>query len=268
MLRNIALKSIYDRRRGMVWWVIALVALVGLQIALYPSLAKNVEDLTAVLEKMPKEFLALFASDDAAELLTPAGYLQTRVFIITVPLMMLIYTIGFGARIVAGEEEARTLDLLLANPVRRSQVVLQGFAALTGIMLAFGLVMFATTVVGAAGTDMQLAVLNIAAIVTHVIVLALVFGAIALLLGALSGRRAMSSGITATLAIGTYLLNQLGEQVSWLKPLRPLSPFYYTFDHKPLQNGFAWLHLGVLLAVIAVAVGAAVFAFECRDVAV
>ncbi len=35
-----------------------------------------------------------------------------------------MFAIGAGARAIAGEEEGRTLDLLLSTPIRRSQVLL------------------------------------------------------------------------------------------------------------------------------------------------
>jgi ABC-2 type transport system permease protein len=46
------------------------------------------------------------------------------------PIVVLIYAIGAGASAIAGEEDRRTLDLLLVNTVSRGRVVLEKMAAI------------------------------------------------------------------------------------------------------------------------------------------
>lgn len=68
-------------------------------------------------------------------------------------------------------------------------------------------------------------------------------------------------------AIAAYLLSSLAALVSGLKPLRPLSPFWWYSGHDPLNHGLEALHMLLLVAVTLVCTTAAVFAFERRDLA-
>ncbi len=55
--------------------------------------------------------------------------------------------------------------------------------------------------------------------------------------------------------------------VNWLKPWRKLLPTYYYNGRDPLAYGLDW-HVLVLVAITAVFLGAALFFFERRDLAV
>ena len=54
---------------------------------------------------------------------SPAGYLRAEFFSLLGPILLLVYTIGGGAKAIAGEEEGRSLDLLLSTPLSRGRVV-------------------------------------------------------------------------------------------------------------------------------------------------
>jgi hypothetical protein len=47
---------------------------------------------------------------------TPAGYLQGTLFALLGPLLLVMMAVTTGARAIAGDEEAGTLDLVLAQP--------------------------------------------------------------------------------------------------------------------------------------------------------
>jgi len=94
---------------------------------------------------------------------------------------------------------------------------------------------------------------------------AIVFGTIALGVGAATGRRGLARGLGALAAVVAYLLSSLAEVVRWLEPVRPVSPWYHALGVDPLNGGFQALHLLVLVAIILVAAAGAVVAFDRRD---
>ena len=98
--------------------------------------------------------------------------------------------------------------------------------------------------------------------------LALFFGAMALLIGSATGNRGMSLGIPTAVAFATYLFNTLAEPIPDMKPLRLISPFYYTVSRNVLDKGINWAHAGLIVAVTAVMVGLSVIFFQRRDIAV
>ena len=104
-----------------------------------------------------------------------------------VPLLLLVAAIGAGAGAIAGEEERGTLELLLANPVSRTKVVLEKSVALVAEIAGLGFVLWLALLVGALLTSMDISAGHLAAATLSAVLLALAYGAIALLLGAATG---------------------------------------------------------------------------------
>src|SRR5215472_7280030 len=61
---------------------------------------------------------------------TPAGYVTFRDFGIFLPILLGIWTILAGARLVRGEEERGSLEVVLSTPQSRIRVLLEKIAAL------------------------------------------------------------------------------------------------------------------------------------------
>ena len=267
MLRNVFSKTIYERRRSLMWWALGVAAMIFITIVFYPTIRDN-DDMLKLLQGMPKEMLALAGITDPAAIMAPAGYLQGRLFSMLLPLLLLVFAIGIGTRAIAGEEEARTMDMLLSHPVRRSQVVLQSFEALLVLLASLGLVIVITLFVGALSIDMEIGLDKLVAGTLSSVLLGLFFGTLALALGAATGKRGLSMGIASAVAIAGYLINSLAESVDWLKPAQKLSPFYYATSGNPLANGVNVGHSLVFIVSTALLVALAVWSFERRDVAV
>ena len=100
------------------------------------------------------------------------------------------------------------------------------------------------------------------------VLLAVVFGNVALAIGAATGRRGLARGVTAGLAVGAYLLSSLAPLASWLKPWRGLSPWYHALGIDPLRTGLPLWHVGLLIVIALGAVAVAALAFDRRDIAV
>lgn len=114
---------------------------------------------------------------------------------------------------------------------------------------------------------MELGIANVLAINVGLALLALLFGSLAMAVGAWTGRRGMAAGVAAGAAVAAFFVNGLAPLVSALETPQKFSPFYWFLDPKPLVNGFAW---GQLLLLGAVSVGffaAAAWAFRRRDIA-
>jgi ABC-2 type transport system permease protein len=98
--------------------------------------------------------------------------------------------------------------------------------------------------------------------------LALLFGSLALFVGALTGRRALAAGVVVVVAVASYFANTLGPSVDWLAWTRDLSPFRYYSGGAPLRNGLPLGDAMVLAVASAVLIGLAAAVFRRRDIAV
>lgn len=263
VLHSVFERTFHEQRRALYGWMTGLFAFVLIELAFYPTIRDN-SQLTKLYESYPKAIRTLFAVSDLS---TGAGYLRVEVFSLIGPLLIITLAILWGGDVVAGEEDRGTIDILLANPLSRRRLVLEKWAALlVGVVLATaGLAAGLAVGIAAVGMDISWSAVGAALVASAL--LGLLFGTVALALGAATGHRGWR-GIAVVLAVVAYLLSSLADLVSWLRPLRPLSPWYHGLGVDPLGSGFQVGHLLVLVAMTAVAVVLAVVAYDRRDLAV
>lgn len=264
MLRSVATKTLWDQRRGLLAWMLGLLALVGMYAALWPSIGSD-PAYKDVLDKMPDALRALFSAS-GADMSTGSGYLQVELLSFMAPMLLLIYAISAGAAAIAGEEDRHTADLLLTNPVGRDRVLLDKFGAMVAGCAGLGVVTAAGLIAFGAMADMGLDTESVCAVMLHMVLLAVVFGSLALATGAVTGHAGLSRAVPAIAAVVTYIVNGLGAIVSWLEPARVYSPFYQYIGHDPMRHGFSAIAIVVALAETAVIVAVALWGFRRRDV--
>ena len=264
MLRSIAIKSLRDVRRSFLWWSVGLVSFVALIMSVYPTVKSN-PGLNRLAEDYPEALKAFIGFGGQIDYASAAGYLGIELFSLMIPLLLLVAAIGTGAGSIAGEEERGTLELLLANPVSRSRVVLEKSAALAIEVAGLGVVLWLTLWIGALSVGMDISGARLAGATLGAVLLALAYGAIAVLLGAATGRRAVAIGLTAAAAVAAYLVNGLAPLVGALDVPQKLSPFYHYAAGDPLRRGISVSHLAVLVGIAAAATALAPVLFSRRD---
>lgn len=265
MLRNVFLKSLWDQRRSLIWWGIGFAALTLITVLFYPSFSDMPEfnDLLGDEDSLMRAFVG-----DVSDLTSPEGFLNSQLYFLMVPLLLLVFAIARGSGAIAGEEERGTLDLLLSNPLTRSQVLAQKFAAMIVAILVLTFILWLGAVVGVVAVDMEISIMRMAEATLSAALLGVVFGALALMMGSATGRRGLSIGVASAVGVATYFLNALAPVVDALEPLSRLSPFYYYIDGDPLTNGLNLVHAAVLVGLTGVLLAVALITFERRDLAV
>jgi len=265
MLRSVFTKTIWDRRRSIMWWVIGTLAMTAWLLAFFPVI-RDSEEMRAFVEDFPPELLTLVGIDPAVYQ-TGFGYLQAQLYSFIGPIIIIAFTIGIGAAATAREEENGTADLLLSTPVRRRWVVTdvgEAMVVLTGIILA---AMAAVLVIANPLLDLKLSIVGIVGINMGLLLLGLFFGAFAMLVGAWSGKRALAAGAAAALAIVAFFWNGLAPLINGLESTDVLSPFNWYLRDDPLLDGpTPWFLL--LAAGFIIFVAAAAHAFSRRQIGV
>lgn len=263
MRTDVLTETLRERRRSLLWWTLGVVGLVGLTVAFYPSV-KDSSGLSDYGKDLPESLRGLFVGGEI-DLTSGPGYLNSQVFAMTAPLILLIFAIGVGGWAVAGEEERGTLDLLLAHPLRRGAFVAQRFAAVFILVIALSTVLFVTVAIASALVDLEIGTRDLIAACGSNALLALLFGTLALAIGAIWPGRGRAISVAGALAVAAWMLDGLGEAVNWLDPLRPLSPFYQAIGTDPLRDGISWGSWALLAGLTALLVGAAIQGLERRD---
>jgi ABC-2 type transport system permease protein len=264
MLRSVFSKTLWDQRRGILAWAIGLGAVGVMYAAFYPSMANP--DMQAAMDAFPPEVLDALGFRDIT---SPEGYLGGTTYGLLGPVLSIIYGTTLGAGAIAGEEESGRLEILLAHPVGRWQVVIQRSAAMLVALVVAG-VLLLLAMIAAAGPAQydSIPAANLAAATAQLVLLAWLFGSLALSVGALTGSRGVAIGVVALLGVATYFANTLGPSVDALAWSREVSPFHYYSGGAPLTNGWQPLDAAILAAASVVLTAVAVLGLERRDVGV
>lgn len=267
MLNSVFTKTIWDRRKGFVWWAIGMLAITAITVAFWPTIQKDSEALLQLMENLPEGMLGLFGANSAVDFLTGPGFVNSRVFASVGSFIAIFFAISMGTAAIAGEEDQGTLDMLLANPIPRSRVVLEAFGAQALLTTALAALVWVALMVFNPILDVGLSLAGTTAASVGMVLLALSFGSLALMIGALTGKRSLTTGVAAGVTIATFFINGLAPLIDSIAWTQRLTPFYWMLDHNPLVNGFQW-ELLVLVAAIAAFVAVAVWGFRRRDVTV
>jgi ABC-2 type transport system permease protein len=255
-------KTLWDGRRSLPAWALVICALGAMYAAFWPMM--RTPEMLAAIEAFPPGLLEALGYMDLA---TATGYLGATVFGLEVPALVIILAAASGSGIT-GDEEAGRLDLTLAHPVSRWSVLLQRFAATVVAILVVSLALGFALMVLSEPVELDIAPANLLAAALHLAVLGVFFGALALCLGAATGRRSAAFAVVAVVAVGGFFGNTIGPMVEGFAWLRDISPFHFYSGGEPLENGLQVADLGVLLAASAFLVGVGGLLFDRRDVAV
>jgi ABC-2 type transport system permease protein len=262
VLRNVFLKSLRDQRRALLGWSVGVVVLVGLMAAIWPSF-RDLPDLKDFLAKYPEQIGRLF---NIEAMTTASGYLNTELFSMMLPILFIIFGIARGARMIAGEEEAGTLEALLVTPVSPVRLVLDQAGALATSLAVLGAVLFAATAGSSALFGMDIPVSEAATASLAMVLLGVEHGYLALAVGAATGRRSAAIAVASIVALLGYVLYLAGQLLDSLRGWQPVSPYYQAIHGGPIGGGLVMSYWWMVLAAV-VFIVAALPVFNRRDVA-
>lgn len=221
------------------------------------------EDFVQIFATFPDALIAMIGGVDMS---TPAGFLTGEIFSLTGPIAIIVLLASMGSRALAGEEEDHTMGLLLANPVSRGEIVVKKTVAMVGYAVAFGVATALGCWVGVLlGGQDEISVGGVIAVSSQLVLFGLVFGAIALLTSAASGRRKLANWTTIGVALVTWFMFTFLSLTQSVAGLANLSPFEWYLGSDPVVNGFDWVGSGLLLGVFVVLVALSVPMFQGRD---
>ena len=265
MLRNVFLKTLRDMRGQVLGWGLTIAIPTTAMILGFP-LIQSTLDVEELFKFLPEPIRKL--AGDPSALTGLAGFLKLKLLDSYLPILLCIFAILQGAGAVAGEQERGTIDLLMAQPVKRWRVLLEKFAALAA---AIGIVcamistgMAAACLITDAEADLGWLILA----VFNSMPLVLVFGAIALLGSCVFRRARHAAMLAAVLFIWSFFLTLLIPLAEALRPWGKLSLFHYYTESLPLNQGLQAGPVAVLLVLLLMLVAAALFAFERKELTV
>ena len=238
----------------------ALIFLLGIWMG--PMYNQMDESLKTLTEDLPDSVLALIGNADES---TPEGWLTGELFSMFVPVLLITLGAAVGSRALGGEERTGSMSLLLACPVSRRRILLEKAGAMVLLVALLGFFTWAGVGLGSWVGGLGVGVADIAAITVLATLLGLVFGALALVIGAATGRVRIAAYGAAGAAVVAYLSNAMLPLNDSLADFARLSPFYYYLTGDPLSNGIDWSHAAVLSGLVVLLIGLSLVLFRRRD---
>lgn len=247
------------RRRSLVAYSLGMAAYAVIIVALYPAF-KN----SAALDELTSKSAGLAALFGISGSLTsPTGWVNANIYANFFPLILLLLTIGYGAGL-AGQEHDGHLELMLSLPVSRGQVIIQKLVALVAQAAVLSVVVFLCVLIGRE-FDLALPPWQLTTATLGVMLLGADFGFLALAISAATGHRGAALGVSAAAASTSYLISSMAPVVSWLKPARYISVFYWAVGNGQLDRGLSFVSFLILVGVGIVTGLVALVAFQRHD---
>jgi ABC-2 type transport system permease protein len=264
MFRNVFTKTIWDRRKSILWWTIGSIAIAAWVVAVYPIL-RDSADMQSFIEEIPPEIMAI-GGIDPATYLTGAGFLQAQLYSLMTPILIIGFAVSTAVGVTSREEHEGTLELLLSAPISRTSVALNKIAVVAVSTAIVVSALAVTLLVANPIVDLKLSVSGVIAMNLGLYGLGLVFAGVAMLIGAFSGRPAVALGATLMLAVLAWFFNAFESVFSWLEVPSKTSPFSWYLHDTPLISGFStgifWLGV-TTVGFLAISV----YLFTRRDIA-
>ena len=260
MLRSIFAKTLYEKRWAMLWWSLAMVVTTVLIVVLFPTFK---DSFGQSLQNVPESMKSILG--EAADYQKIEGFIELQVLMQMV-FFTIIYAVILGTGLIAGEENQGTLETLLTNPVNRTRVYFEKFAASAVILAVVSFSMFFAIWLGAEMIGESINLWRLFQATFMMWLLTMVFDVLGFALGAITGRRGVSGGVAGAYAFAAYLVTSLAAAVTLLKSINHVSPFKYFNNTRILLNGLQADNVMVLTAtcVVMLVIGWAVF--NKRDV--
>ncbi|MBN1320353.1 MAG: ABC transporter permease subunit [Thermoleophilia bacterium] len=247
------------RWRSLLIWGVALGALGALYVALYPTMSRYIEDYMENAPGGMGQYFEEFGGSMSVE-----QWLGSEFRVGIAPIALSFLVIIMGARAIAGSEDRKTLDLLLSNPLRRSQVVVGSLGAMALSLAGVLVIVWILTYIAALIVGVDLGPGRLAMALVALWPLCLVFGALALLVSASVRRAAIAIAVPGVVVVIMYVVESLAEAIEAVRPYRVISLFYHL--GYPMEGDFPWTAVLLMLVGAGVLGAAAVAAFARRDV--
>ncbi len=259
-LRSVFLKTLGDYRIAILGWGIGMGLIVMSPMATVSTLVATPQ-ARAELVTLAQSF-AWNAAAVAVD--TVGGYATFKIGIFM--FLMTVWPLLAGSRLLRGEEERGSMDVLLSVPRGRVRIAVEKLLAMWTALLAMAVLIGA---IAYSGGQKFAATFSFGDALLYGLDLALlcaVFGGIALLVSQFTQEPGRAAGVTGGLLVVFVVLDMVHRLYPGTEWISQLSPIYYYNLSKPLVSIVDAGGMLTLAALALVLSGAAVWIFVRRDI--
>ncbi len=262
LFKSVFLKTLRDYRIAILGWGLGLGLLMYVVVDAISSVTAT-PAARATLVSLASSFAWLA---EPIRVDTPGGY-ATWKYGFTI-LVLALWPILAGSRMLRGEEARGTMDTLLSLPRGRGRVALEKLAAMWVALLVMAVLIGLLTYLGGAHVNADYTFGDALLFGLNLALVCGVFGGLALLISQFTQENRGAAGITGgllALFIVVDMIHRIVPNTDWLSRL---SPIYYYNLSKPLIPSYGTdpVAMLIMVALSLILSGAAIWLFVRRDI--
>ena len=266
MKMRIFKKTIKEKYRG-----ILILSALFFVLAVYTTLTFSTfeEEMLSSFDEMFQNPAFKAFGKSVTTLTTLEGLLTVELYQWGMELLLAGFAVFFAAGLISGEIESKTIDVLLANPVSRTRILLEKYLALVVMLVLVNVTIFVGVVVGAYYIKEDINVLWL--VYTHVFSMPylLVVGSYSTLLSVMFDDSRRASYVGFGILMGSFIINSLSVTSDKYAYINRITLFYYYDVGRILVlHEIDWGYTVFLCALAVLFLAVAVLWFKRKDIAV
>ena len=261
-LRSVYLKTLRDYRIAILGWGIGMGLVVVSPMASVATLLTTPQAREQLIS-----LAAQFAwNADVVAVDTIGGYATFKIGIFI--FLIAVWPLLAGSRMLRGEEDRGSLDVLLSVPRTRTRVAVEKLAAMWTALLAMGVIIGLLAFAGSRKFGGDFGLGDALLFGVNLALVCAVIGGVALLISQFTPEQGPAAGWTAGLLLIFIVLDMIRRVVPNTEWVSRFSPIYYYSLSKPLIPSYG-VNVGAMLVLLALGLilgGASVWLFVRRDI--
>lgn len=254
-----------NRKQVLIWTVILVLSSI-LMLAMFPSIAEQADQYNKIMKTSPKAMISGLGAEnlDFGKVLDFFAYI--------VPYLVLavaIFAMLLGAGMLAKEEEEKTIEFLLAKPVKRAEIITAKYAAALFYLLLLNIVLtvanyLAIEVVRGKSAYSLKAFLLISA---GAFLVQWTFLSLGFFLSVFFVRSKVLTSLSLGVVFGLYFVSIASAVSEKLADLKYLTPFQYVNAANIIRDErLDGVYVLIMFAVIAVMAIGTYVAYQRKDI--
>jgi ABC-2 type transport system permease protein len=249
-------------RGQIIGWGVALALLAFIVASLYDTALQMRAQIEQLMQGLPSELISLIGGAD--RIFSPAGFLDTRFFSL-MPLILGVFAVIIGSGLIVGDEENGTLDLILAHPVRRFDLLTGRWLAFCVALLGILIIAWLGLIIAGSLSSIKFSPLDLALPFIALFGILIWFGGLGVLLSLTLPSRRLAASITGLILAASYFITTFALMDPSLENVAKWSPLTY-YQGGSAMEGFNVGYFAGLLLMSFIFVVLSAWLFQRRDI--
>ncbi|MQF98628.1 MAG: hypothetical protein FI729_03760 [SAR202 cluster bacterium] len=262
LLNNVLIKTIRDQIRPLKWWSLGISIYCSSITFLYVAMEDSIGEMA---ELYPAEVAKVFGIDNISDIASPSGWLNAEAYSLMLPICLIIFGVFAGANSIGAEEENRTIEILLSEPLSRTSLFFQKYAVFMLNMIIMSSIICLSIYIPNLIINMELGIYGIFSATLSVTLIAILMGTGSFSISAITGKRRLSLIIPVVVSLLSYMSNVADSLSDSFDVINRLSLFRYYDIPEAFETGVNFPVAAIFLAVTFVILSLGCLSFNRRD---